>query len=496
MRYDVREHGAMGNGAADDTVAIQRAIDVCSRHGGGTVLLHDGVFPSGTIHLRSHVELHLTSTAVLRGTPDLSRYHVDPHVPYKQLDRSLIYALDCDNIAITGQGTVDGQGASFPAGPQDKRPVGVRLRRCRNVRLEGVRFLNAGAFMIHPIHCSGMRIEGIRIDSLVRPNNDGIDLDGCQDVFISRCNITSSDDAIALKVIEAGQPTRDVVISDCILRSLCAAIRVGPDAVEDIERVTVSNCVIRDTGLNGIKIQEAMGTVMRDMVFSNIVMDNVAGPISLRLAGWKLGDTNEWAVFDDSSWEKGALRNILFQNIRARGMAAEARLGISITGTPRTPVQGITFSNIDITFPGGGTREEGARRDVPDLERTYPECYIFGVLPAYGLYVHHAEGITLHNVRFSLASDDQRPALVCDDARDVQVVGLQAQACGGESVVRLQEVRGARIWCSRVEGGADAFLQVEGAASSGIVLADNATGPVKQALQLARGASPGAARQG
>jgi hypothetical protein len=495
MNHDVRDHGARGDGAADDTAAIQRAIDACAAHGGGRVILRDGVFPSGTIHLKSHVELHLTSTAVLRGSPDPSRYHVDPRVPYKQLDRSLLYAVDCEDVAITGRGTVDGQGASFPAGPHDKRPVGVRLRRCRNVHLEGVLFRDAGAFMIHPIHCRGLRIEGIRIDSVVRPNNDGIDLDGCQDVSISRCDITSSDDAIALKVIEPGQPTRDVVISDCILRSLCAAIRVGPDAVENIERVAVTNCLIRDTVLNGIKIQEAMGTVMRDMVFSNIVMDNVAGPISLRLAGWRLGDTNEWAVFDDRRWEQGVLRNILFQNIRARAMSADAKLGISITGTPRTPVQGIAFNGVDITFPGGGTREEGARREVPDLERTYPECYIFGVLPAYGLYVHHAEGISLYDVRFSLGADDRRPAVVCDDVRNVQVVGLQAAAHGAESLVRLQDTRGVRIWCSRLEGEADAFMQVEGAESSGIVLASNDTGAARQVLQFCRGAALDSVRQ-
>ena len=136
--------------------------------------------------------------------------------------------------------------------------------------------------------------------------------------------------------MERGQPCRDIVITNCVLSSVCAAIRVGPDAMTNIERVCVSNCVIRDTGMNGVKIQESFGAVMRDMVFSNLVMDNVTGPISIRLAGWKLGAGNIWAVFDDSQWQKGELRNILFNNIRARVPGGGVKSCISITGTPHT----------------------------------------------------------------------------------------------------------------------------------------------------------------
>jgi hypothetical protein len=165
---------------------------------------------------------------------------------------------------------------------------------------------------------------------------------------------------------------------------------MGPDAVTNIERVCVSNCVIRDTGMNGVKIQMSFGAVVRDMVFSNLVMDNVSGPISIRLAGWKMEAGNIWAVFNDSDWEKGKLRDILFENIRARVPGGGLKSCISITGTPHTKPRDTTYSNLDVTFPGGGTAEEATRRTVPDLERDYPEFFIFGILPAYGLYVHHA----------------------------------------------------------------------------------------------------------
>ncbi len=316
--FDVRQFGASGDGKSNDTGPIQRAIDVCAGNGGGVVAIDRGTFVTGSLVLRSHVELHLTSTAVLLGVADLSQYHQDPKVVYKTLNRSLIFAEGCEHIAITGQGTIDGQGKAFSHTEKGQRPVLIRLRDCRNVRLEGFLVKDSPCFGVHPIHCRQIRIEGLRIDSKVQPNSDGLDIDGCQDVFISNCNIRSGDDSIALKTIERGDSCRDVVITNCILSSDCAAIRVGPDAVTNIERVCASNCVIRDTGMNGIKLQMSFGAVLRDMVFSNIVMDNVTGPISIRLAGWKLGAGNEWAVFDDGNWEKGELRNILFANIRAR----------------------------------------------------------------------------------------------------------------------------------------------------------------------------------
>jgi len=485
---DVRAFGALGDGKSNDTAPIQRAIDESARSGGGVVVLRDGAFLTGTLMLRSHVELHLTSTAVLLGVPDLSQYHVDERLVFKNVNRSLIFAEGCEHIGITGQGVIDGQAGLYPPGEDTRRPVLIRLRDCRDVRLEGVLVKDSPSFGVHPINCRQLRIEGLRINSRVRLNNDGIDVDGCQDVFISNCNIQSFDDSIALKTLEHGHPCRDVVITNCILSSDCAALRFGPDAVEDIERITVSNCVIRDTRLNGIKIEESMGAVMRDMVFSNIVMDNTVGPISIRLAGWKIGTGNVWAVLDDSNWEKGEVRNILFENIRARGRAdVYPKMPISITGTPRTKPRQITFSNIDISFPGGGTREEGAGRNVPDLERDYPECYMFGdVLPAYGLYVHHATGLTLNNVQFHLGSEDLRPAIVCDDVQDVELTGFQAEGnMKAESLIRLQDAQQVFIAGSRPLNSIGAFLRAEGLKSREIYLSGNQLGLAQKTVDVA-----------
>jgi polygalacturonase len=472
--FDIHAYGAIGDEHANDTAAIQKTIDACAGHGGGMVLVRNGRFLIGSLILRSHVELHLASNAMLLGVPDLKQYHADSKEVYKTLRHSLIFAEGCEHIAITGEGAIDGRGKGFPSGQNDLRPVLIRLRDCSNVRLEGFLAKDAASFAIHPIRCRQMRVEGVRIHNRVQPNNDGIDVDGCQNVFISNCNISSIDDSIALKAMEPSAPCQDVVITNCILSSDCAAIRVGPDAVSNIERVTASNCVIRNTGMNGIKIQSSFGVDMRDMTFSNMVMDRVRGPISLRLSGWKMGADNIWAVFDDSHWQKGQLRNILFDNIRARVAKDSVKSGISITGAPGVKPEQITFSNLDISFPGGGTVAEGARRSVPDLERAYPEYCIFGVLPAYGFYAHHVRGITLNNVQFHLDSDDFRPAIVCDDVQNVQVTGLQAEGrAQAESLLRLQDTQSVFITGTKAAGSIAAFLRVEGGGSQRIVLRAN-----------------------
>ena len=165
LHFEVRAFGATGDGQANDTGPIQRAIDACAQQSGGVVILDRGTFLTGTLVLRSHVELHLTSTAVLQGVSDLAQYREDPKVVYRLLNQSLLFAEDCQNVAITGPGTIDGQGKAFRNRDKDPQPVLIRLRDCRNVRLDGLLVKNAASFGIHPIHCRRVRIEGLQIDS-------------------------------------------------------------------------------------------------------------------------------------------------------------------------------------------------------------------------------------------------------------------------------------------------------------------------------------------
>ncbi len=492
--FNVRTFGAVGDGAHLDTPAIQAAVDACSKAGGGVVLVPPGKYVIGTLFLRSNTHLSLTATAVLLGTSDLTQYATgierSGFTAHSYIDKCLIYAEKADNFKLSGQGTIDGQGGEFPAaGPDGKageRPMLIRLADCTNVSIEGVTLRNAGSWCSHFVRCTDLRIRGVTIRNRCNGNNDGIDISGCENVLISDCTILAEDDGICLQNLDNSRPVKNVLITNCIISTRWAAIRSGGAHAGGIRDVTVSNCSFFDTFGCGIKLQISGAGVMENMTFSNIVMKNVSSPISLRLGRHNYGEQI------DTSGPPGGMRNLMFNNIRAdvideAGLRkkiqeiyrmdphpGEERQCISIMGIPGFPVQGVALSNIQVTFPGGGTREDAAKREMPELEDVYPEYFLWGVLPAYGLYARHVEGLSLDAVRFDLATPDLRPAVVCDMAKGVDISGLRAQGSRDvESLIRLRSTRDAFLYGCRPMGEIGTFLRVEGNSSSDIALQAN-----------------------
>jgi hypothetical protein len=248
---------------------------------------------------------------------------------------------------------------------------------------------------------------------------------------------------------------------------------------------------------------------MENMTFSNLVMENVSCPISLRFGNHHYNGEQR-----DTSFPFGAMKNLQFAEIRAsvldeeslkkgitsfyaaydwktppRPYAGEERQCISICGIPGHPVEGITLRGIHITFPGGGTPEDAARRELPELEDQYPEYFMWGVLPAYGLYARHVKGLALEGVRFDVASPDVRPAVVCDDAEDVELAGLRLYANPqAESLVRLRATRNAFLHGCWPLGETATMLRVEGRSCRDIALTGNDLHRVRQTTQTADGA--------
>jgi hypothetical protein len=464
--FDVRRFGAVGDGVTLDTVAIQNAVDACAESGGGKVWLQGGTFLSGTIRLRDNVTLHVEAGATLLGSTNIEDYpDITPEIVYlyrHRFTKYLIYAEGAENIGLSGRGVIDGQGTHFPARPGDDkgRPYILRLSECKNVRVENLTFVNSARWLSHYLACENVVISGISIRAKIRENRDGIDIDSCQDVRISDCRIDTGDDAIVLKATTA-RPCRRVLITNCSLSSMASALKIGTESQGGFEDITVSNCVIHDTGYSGIAVAMVDGGDLNRVTIANITMRDVKAPIFVRLGN------RARQIPDLPPPGMGTLRNVIISNVQATGADV---MGCSLTGIPGFPIENVTLENIRIHSSGGGTRED-ADRKIPEKIDAYPSGKMFGTLPAYGFFCRHAKNLRLHNIDLSFEEDDERPAIVCEDVQGLDVFALRADISPkAEALLRICGVRGALIHGCRTELEPDSFLKREGDACRDVEL--------------------------
>lgn len=443
--FNIKDFGAIGNGVVLDTAAVQKAIDTCSEAGGGVLRIPAGRFVIGTVEVKSNVTLSFDHGAELLGSQDMKDYPVDKLQPAREGNAEcLLYAADATNIRFEGLGIIDGRGSpeAFPrrSGPggRDNRPRLIRFENCRNVTFSGLIYKNPAFWGIHLVDCKDVQITGVTLQMRNNNfNNDGIDLDGCENVLIENCDINSGDDAICLK--SSKNPCRNIVVRGCRVTSNTAPLKFGTSSHGGFIDVSVTNCFFYDSPMGAIKLQLVDGGRLENIDISRIVMENVGNPIFIRLG-------NRGKTYDrerGNSASVGILKNIRIRDVVAevtvedRAKAAEAKYKnlkvdttpgvtdrekskagpIMITGIPGHYVENVVLENIKISYPGHGT-EENAKRIVPEDESRYPEQFFFGVLPAWGAYIRHAKNVEFKNVELTLRREDARQKIVLDDVED------------------------------------------------------------------------------
>jgi hypothetical protein len=501
--YDVRSFGAKGDGKMLDTAAIQAAIDTCNKERGGTVLIPAGDFVVGTLELKSNVCLHVSAQGRLLGSPRLEDYKAGNGVPPGNGNVVMLYAVKAENCTIEGPGTIDGNGAKFYTGKGDNtgpgqkssdgyfhRPHLMIFYQCKNLRVRDI-FLTASAYhCMRVLECRYVYLQGIRIHNRVNKNNDGFHLVGNQYVHIANCDVACQDDACALF-----GSNKFVTVTNCTFSTRWSIFRFGGGEAENI---TVSNCVIYDTFGCPVKIRCGARSRVENVSFSNLIMRNVTGPISIGL------DSTSRRRPDANPPTPGIVRNISFNGIRATVVATgrqfadlpfpnafrpgETRTCIALNGVGDEFLQNISFSDVHVTYEGGGTAEEAAVRDVPKLAGEYFEL---GVPPAYALYARNVRGLTMQNVRFEVATPDLRPALVLDHVANASINGLSAQGNSkAESLLRFVDSRDVLMTASRVLTPAARLLQVEGAANEAITIDGGDLSKAAVPVAFSRGAMP------
>jgi polygalacturonase len=327
--FDITRYGAAGDGAKDCSEAIARAIAACNRAGGGRVIVPSGVFLSGPVHLRSNVDLHIAAGATLRFVRDPKRYLPLVYTRWEGLEcmnySPFLYSDGQENIAVTGEGTLDGNcdcehwwpwkgrtNCGWSKGQPDQNPArdalnkmgqkdvpvkdrkfgeGSYLRpnfiepvRGRNILIEGVTITNSPMFEVHPVLCTNVTVRNLKIVSH-GPNNDGCDPDSCKDVLIEDCVFDTGDDCIAIKSgrnrdgRRVGVPSANIVIRGCTMKDGHGALTIGSEMSGGVRNVFAENCQLDSPNLDQalrFKTNAMRGGTIENVYFRKIRIGQIA----------------------------------------------------------------------------------------------------------------------------------------------------------------------------------------------------------------------------
>ena len=419
MIYSVLDYGAAADGRTNCAPAIQAAVDAAAQAGGGTVLIPAGRYFSGSVLLKSRVELRLETGAVLISSLREQDILTFPPAPGEQPVDGwnggfFLGGRDAEDIRITGGGVIDGQGDLIFSDPGLDRgyhecpmrcaPFRPRLLLFENVKgleVSGVTLKDAAFWTLHMAGCRRVRVHGIRILNNDRgANNDGIDPDCCQDVIISDCQVETGDDAIVLKstapMAKRYGPCENVTITGCVLHSRDSALKIGTETHGTIRRVIFSDSIIRDCS-------RAVGIWVRDGgTVEDIQAHHLTGGVRRYADAYDLPGAPGWwgkgePLFVSATSRKdsrlpspGAIRRLSFSHI-----CLDCESSLFLAGEENSVISGVRLDEIHLRFVRQGTQPGGLFDEQPSARHVYPHR-----IPA--LYLRWVSSLTLRDstVRF------------------------------------------------------------------------------------------------
>lgn len=363
--YNILDYGAVSDTTRLSTRAIQQAVDACAAAGGGRVLVPAGNYLIGTVMLRSGVELHLAAGATLyasRNVADFKLHQQSSGTTDKAETEMLIGATDATNIAVTGLGRLHCRAVreayqrkpatDIPADSVTGRevanavrygvdyrtkyrrvppsPCAIHFTGCTQVHISDIQVVESAFWSVHLRNCERVFVNGVYITSNPHNgvNSDGLDIDGCRHVMVSNCRIDTGDDALCLKTTRIdgeAYPCRYITITNCILTSSSAALKIGTESHADFEYITVSNCVI-DRANRGLNMIVRDGGVVRNVLFSDLLIRTVRK----ETFWWGNGDPIWFTIQKRGNVPSaGGIEHVVLRNIIAHGQSGIRMEGFS-----------------------------------------------------------------------------------------------------------------------------------------------------------------------
>ncbi|PZP45360.1 MAG: glycoside hydrolase [Pseudopedobacter saltans] len=442
--YSILTFGARNDGKTLNSSIIQGAIDYITANGGGRLIFDSGTYVTGTVYIKSNVTLHLLKGATILGSTNPFDYEKNKYIGWT----SMFFSIKQSNIGITGKGTIDGRGFytatnavanihkqivtdpfKYDRPNETNRPQNIYFRECNNITIKGITLKNPASWNQTYDQCKNLLVDSINVDSKNYWNNDGIDVVDCDSVVIKNSYFDAADDVICFKSHDAAKICQNVIVDNCVGRSSANGLKFGTVSRGGFKNFKVTNLKIFDTYRSAITFAAVDGGTVENILVDGVKSYNTGNVIYLRIG---------------ERWNKGkqpSMQNIIIKNIYAEVPFSKPDSGYSyegpiedlprnispasIVGLPQYKIKNITLSNIEIVYPGAGNPNYAKRgtsktdlESIPEMPEAYPEFSQFKELPAWGLYIRHAEGITLNNVSFKAKQGDYRPAIVFDDVKN------------------------------------------------------------------------------
>jgi len=383
--FDLLNFGAKGDSTFDNTQAFRSAIAACHQAGGGRVVVPQGIFLTGAIHLQSNVNLFLSQGSVIRFSRDPRHYLPVVFTRFEGVEcinySPFIYAYGAENIAITGSGTLDGNAddenwwywagkktngwkESLPAQKEDRdalfrmgeqgvpvesrifgaghylRPNFIQFYRSQRILIEGITIIRSPMWEIHPVLCENVTVQKVIIISH-GPNNDGCNPESSKNVLIRACYFDTGDDCIAIK---SGRdtdgrrlkvPSENIIIQDCVMKDGHGGVVIGSEMSGDCRNIFAERCKMDSPNLDRalrIKTNSLRGSIVENIYMRDVSVGKVSEAVVLIDLYYSDGDVGKHTPI---------VRNIFVSNVTSQ----QSRYALSFNGYARSPITDVVIEN-------------------------------------------------------------------------------------------------------------------------------------------------------
>ncbi len=453
--YNVLEFGCIADGRTLNSTALQKLIDRCAKNGGGAIRVPKGKYVLSTVFLKSNVHIVIDENAEILGAESFYDYAPEETIDYpKYQDSSHTYyhcsmfvGIDCENISITGKGTIDMRSVwdeDNVRGIVHRGAKCIALKNCKNVEVSGLGIYNVTDLAVYFAGCENVDIYGLKMRVYI----DGISPDNSKNVRIHDCEVEAGDDAIVFKssyTLNRLDICKDIRVWDCKLKSRCYALKFGTETNGGFENIEIENIFIKDTRIGGIGIESVDGAVIDGVTIRNVAMKNVNAPIFIHIGrrmrgpqGREIGKIcnvtlenitadGPYKPYEIIAWNyKSFKANDFYQDPKVFGMAQgfdgriptdDWQMTSNICGLKERPLENIVLRNIHLKLDGG---VQEYSKEVPETPmQSYPEVYVYGrILPAKGIYFRHINGLTLDNVTVETYREDKREDFIFEEVKN------------------------------------------------------------------------------